>query len=84
MIDPPPPLTLQSNDALPLLAFVPVKAVLPLPGNRLNANRIARMVTRPSVMSLTDRVWDFTNSEALYMHAFPELAQHTMEGQSCE
>jgi hypothetical protein len=57
-----------------------VKPVVPLQGNRLNANRIARMVVRPAVSILTDRIWDFCNSEALYMHMFPELAGQRIEG----
>ncbi|WIA34666.1 hypothetical protein OEZ86_012981 [Tetradesmus obliquus] len=67
-----------SNDAMPLLKFVPSKPVLPLPSHRLNATRLAMLVTRPVVSHLTDTMWDFSNSSAVFMHHFPQLAGSTV------
>jgi hypothetical protein len=52
---------------------------------RLNATRLAMLVTRPVVSHLTDTMWDFSNSSAVYMHFFPQLAGQTVagEGNSC-
>ncbi|WIA14491.1 hypothetical protein OEZ85_003013 [Tetradesmus obliquus] len=67
-----------SNDAMPLLKFVPSKPVLPLPSHRLNATRLAMLVTRPVVSHLTDTMWDFSNSSAVFMHHFSQLAGSTV------
>eukprot|EP00878_Enallax_costatus_P040006 GHUV01045966.1.p1 GENE.GHUV01045966.1~~GHUV01045966.1.p1 ORF type:complete len:184 (+),score=16.32 GHUV01045966.1:695-1246(+) len=48
---------------------------------RVNACRLARLVTRPVVSHLTDQLWDFENSCAIYMHSFPQLAGHTIGGE---
>jgi hypothetical protein len=47
---------------------------------RLNATRLAMLVTRPVVSHLTDTMWDFSNSSAVYMHSFPQLAGQTVAG----
>jgi hypothetical protein len=38
------------------------------------------LVTRPVVSHLTDTMWDFSNSSAVYMHFFPQLAGQTVAG----
>lgn len=68
------------NDVLPLLAFAPVKRVVPLLSTRASALRLASMVTRPVIGSLADRLYDFSNASALYVQPFPQLAGEAFAG----
>ncbi|KAF6262463.1 hypothetical protein COO60DRAFT_628176 [Scenedesmus sp. NREL 46B-D3] len=63
----------RTANAVPLLRFSCSKRVIALPAGHMNARRLARMLKRPFISWVSQRLWAFDSRCSLFMHAAPGL-----------
>eukprot|EP00775_Hariotina_reticulata_P003585 gene3585-3850_t len=61
----------RTSNAVPLLRYSCSKRVIALPTLQLNARRLARMVKRPFISWVSQRLWAFNSRCSLYIEAVP-------------
>ncbi|WIA42759.1 hypothetical protein OEZ86_008702 [Tetradesmus obliquus] len=63
----------RTPNAVPLLRFSCSKRVIALPAGHMNARRLARMLKRPFISWVSQRLWAFDSRCSLFMHAAHDL-----------
>ncbi|KIZ07098.1 hypothetical protein MNEG_0853 [Monoraphidium neglectum] len=64
---------IQTKNSLPLLHYSCSPRVVALPTGQLNARRLSKMVKRPFISWVSQRMFNFENQSTNYVQSFPSL-----------